>query len=245
MKNILRCMLLAASAFLLANEALAQACTTPGTASNCPAPAGPVILNLDGTPITSYTYTLYSQSFTATDASTNLSFAFREDPSFLFLSNVSLVDTTTSSGNLLLNGDFNLGPVGLNEPTDWTYLNSFGATFAGVVRADCGIGGVGSNCYYDGAVQAYDAITQNVATTPGDLYTVSFYLRDDSGGDIFRALSTNGDVTDTGGNGINLVVYAGGVPVNAVPEPESYAMMLVGIGLLGFMARRRKQKEAA
>jgi len=33
--------------------------------------------------------------------------------------------------------------------------------------------------------------------------------------------------------------------VNAVPEPETYAMMLAGLGLMGFMARRRKQKLAA
>jgi hypothetical protein len=30
-----------------------------------------------------------------------------------------------------------------------------------------------------------------------------------------------------------------------VPEPETYAMLLAGLGLLGFAARRRKQKEAA
>lgn len=34
--------------------------------------------------------------------------------------------------------------------------------------------------------------------------------------------------------------YLGGVTVSAVPEPSSYAMLLAGAGLLGFMARRRK-----
>lgn len=29
------------------------------------------------------------------------------------------------------------------------------------------------------------------------------------------------------------------VTINAVPEPETYAMMLAGLGLLGFMARRK------
>ncbi len=33
--------------------------------------------------------------------------------------------------------------------------------------------------------------------------------------------------------------------VVAIPEPETYAMMLAGLGLMGFVARRRKQKAAA
>jgi hypothetical protein len=32
------------------------------------------------------------------------------------------------------------------------------------------------------------------------------------------------------------------ITVTAVPEPETYAMMLAGLGLLGFAARRRKQQ---
>ncbi len=32
------------------------------------------------------------------------------------------------------------------------------------------------------------------------------------------------------------------VTVTAVPEPESYAMLLSGLGLMGFVARRRKDK---
>ncbi len=33
--------------------------------------------------------------------------------------------------------------------------------------------------------------------------------------------------------------------VTSVPEPETYAMMIAGLGLLGFLARRRKQQIAA
>jgi PEP-CTERM motif len=39
--------------------------------------------------------------------------------------------------------------------------------------------------------------------------------------------------------------YGGNVNlVTAVPEPETYAMMLAGLGLLGAVARRRKAKQA-
>jgi hypothetical protein len=40
-------------------------------------------------------------------------------------------------------------------------------------------------------------------------------------------------------------VFFDGLSVTAVPEPESYAMLLAGLGLLGFAARRRTLKEAA
>jgi len=34
-------------------------------------------------------------------------------------------------------------------------------------------------------------------------------------------------------------------PVTPIPEPETYAMLLAGLGLLGFVARRRKQRPEA
>ena len=34
--------------------------------------------------------------------------------------------------------------------------------------------------------------------------------------------------------------YLGGVVVSAVPEPETYAMMLLGLGALSLFARRRR-----
>lgn len=36
--------------------------------------------------------------------------------------------------------------------------------------------------------------------------------------------------------------YSADITLSPVPEPETYAMMLAGLGLLGFSARRRKQK---
>jgi len=39
--------------------------------------------------------------------------------------------------------------------------------------------------------------------------------------------------------------YVSGMTVTAIPEPETYAMLLAGLGLLGFAARRRKLKEVS
>jgi PEP-CTERM motif-containing protein len=45
--------------------------------------------------------------------------------------------------------------------------------------------------------------------------------------------------------GSETATYSGTMAVSAIPEPETYAMMLAGLGLMGFIARRRKQNDAA
>jgi hypothetical protein len=46
-------------------------------------------------------------------------------------------------------------------------------------------------------------------------------------------------------NGTNNDYLVWGVGVAAIPEPEIYAMLAAGLGLMGFVARRRKQRAAA
>jgi hypothetical protein len=55
----------------------------------------------------------------------------------------------------------------------------------------------------------------------------------------FRNATANGT-----GNTITVGATSGSIIVSAVPEPESCAMLFAGLGLLGFIARRRKHLSA-
>ncbi len=225
-------------AVLLVGAAL----SAPGAfaqANNDPPPSG-AILDLAGQTINHGTAVTESVSFSAAVADTDITFAFREDPAFISFSDVSLTDTTTGSlVNLILNPDFALGS-GQNA-TDWTYVNVYGAEAGGEVDTSCGAG-LGT-CWYDGAVQAYDAIDQFVATNIGDTYLLSFKYSDNSGLTTFSDLSTNGDTTDTGGNGVDILAYAqAGLPPPGGSTPEPSSIVLAATGLLSMFGVRRQRK---
>lgn len=54
-------------------------------------------------------------------------------------------------------------------------------------------------------------------------------------------LALESTITDFAGGPESFLIYNLGTTVTPVPEPESYALMLAGLGALGFVARRRKK----
>lgn len=92
-------------------------------------------------------------------------------------------------------------------------------------------GGSYSNLqYYNLGGGATDSFSFNLGAGS---YTLSFYS------DTLKKVGLGGSFaytsTDSG-------TFSTSLTVAAVPEPETYAMMLAGLAAVGFMARRRKMK---
>lgn len=135
----------------------------------------------------------------------------------------------------LLNASLISAPGGL---ANWTYHPG------GLNAADCNGTGSGFECV--------DSVTvAGGAAVPGGIYTWVLDLTMNNGALFTGALqdSVKGRFVNASGNKVGSLVSENAtmniVTTSAIPEPESYATLLAGLGLLGFMAGRRKRKEAA
>ena len=107
----------------------------------------------------------------------------------------------------------------------------------------------------DGAAFSLSKISlADFASLPGS-FDVTFYGQKAGGGTVSQTFSLNGshtfsDYTFTGFNNLLSATWKEGAlhtfqvdniaaTVSAVPEPGTYAMLLAGLGLLGFMRRRK------
>jgi hypothetical protein len=96
-----------------------------------------------------------------------------------------------------------------------------------------GVMGLGADGAFDGGDDVLLA-GGAVAPTKG----VSFNLVPNGGGAVYLMV---GGVTPEGSVGS---LYSGSVTVSAVPEPETFAMLLAGLGLVGSIALRRNKSKS-
>lgn len=80
-------------------------------------------------------------------------------------------------------------------------------------------------------------ITNGTMLQSGAIDVWSITANNLSAGDYYLRVSGN-LMSDAGAS------FGGAVMLAPVPEPETYGMMLGGLGVLGFLARRRKAKQA-
>jgi hypothetical protein len=129
-------------------------------------------------------------------------------------------DSGFNNGDLILSGTIT-GGTG-------TSIN-LGSMIFGVTNIDIAVTGYDTNVYSPDTIAA-----------GGGIFTLRL-------GSAFDAPLLS-QVTSVQGNSVagagNYLFAADGYTALAVPEAETYAMMLAGLGLVGFMAKRRKQVEA-
>lgn len=120
----------------------------------------------------------------------------------------------------------------------------------GLNAGGCNGNGSGFECVNSQAIlNAGKGVAINPGNGVGIDYSWVFNVTVDNGA-LFTGVgdsSVKGRFVDNSGSKVGALVSEAIslTPTTPIPEPETYALMLAGLGVLGFAARRRKQKEIA
>lgn len=166
----------------------------------------------------------------------------------LVASNVVLPELSFSG--LVFGGsgdDFLVLNFGNGNPVSEVTLDTVRITdlrFAGDLKAEGTVFGTGYTTFTEPQFFEYaiGADDQSFTFTAGDfpftsiafsLTSPEFFFRDPDTGEIVGSSRISSGI-----DSVSYTLASAGTP--PVPEPETYAMMLAGLGLLGFIGRRRK-----
>jgi PEP-CTERM motif len=182
-----------------------------------------------------------------------------------FAAGVGLSGQAIAGTNLLVNGSFETGDF-----TGWTQsgntnLSGVTGTFAGLLPED------GNFQAFFGPVGSLGFISQTFSDVSGATYTVSLWEAGFGGNpsefdvaingteyiDIspvpasgyaqytFTFTGTGSDILSISNRNDTFEQLIDNVSVSGVPEPSTWAMMLLGFGGLGFVSYRASRKSAA
>ncbi|MBK7422087.1 MAG: PEP-CTERM sorting domain-containing protein [Propionivibrio sp.] len=140
--------------------------------------------------------------------------------------------TATGIVDLVGNGTFQMQPDGLPVSTvtapSYDYFNPSGSFLA-----DGNPGAAGAGVLIGALIGTFSA----TPATPADWFLIGYskQVTLGSAGHIYASVNDTYHDNNTGHFDVN---------VTAVPEPETYAMLLAGLGLMGAVARRKKKSLA-
>jgi hypothetical protein len=103
------------------------------------------------------------------------------------------------------------------------------------------VNSTGFSAWLTNGSSTFNYVPSSHMSLGGGLYVIDSYSL---GGSLANS-NWSVHVRGTGGTFDGSSTYGvGSLPSAPVPEPESYAMLLAGLGALGFMGRRRQTKKA-
>lgn len=125
-----------------------------------------------------------------------------------------------------LSGEFSFDDATLTVATEWLPLSSFSFKLGGQTYTLAGNElATAAATFASGQLLGVEAVAMNIATRDFSFVGSSF-------GTPYVFYTSSSVATDFGAANLSFTA--------AVPEPETYALMLGGLGLVGWMARRRK-----
>jgi hypothetical protein len=152
----------------------ASASTTYILPNSCTFTQITTLLSMNNT--AQFAYTFYSIPYTAVDNETMITFAFRQDPSYWAIDDISVIDET-SGIEVLQNGNFENA---IFAPFSYCDQSGSNITFS-TYSSGNQFPNSGSYAFIDYTANAPDYISQMLIMTIGQVYNVTFWLQNGGG----------------------------------------------------------------